>query len=286
VFQRHLDASRRIATPVDLVVWPENVISVEGRLEASREHRELQQLARDLDTTLMVGATEGISRTEFLNAQIVYGPDGTMGARYDKVRIVPFGEYVPFRPLIESVAGGSGIPSRDAVPGEGPAVVPTPVGPVGVVISWEVFFPSRARDAIGSGGEVLTNPTNGSSYWLTQVQSQQVASSKLRAIETGRWMLQASPTGFSTVVDPDGEIIDCSITRREVVPSIEPQWTTESGWCRSDISEAAVLEATTSRRTGQTWSTILGPWPVMLASVLAVAGAWAWTRRRDTTRPQ
>jgi apolipoprotein N-acyltransferase len=59
------------------------------------------------------------------------------------------------------------------------------VGPVGVVISWEVFFPDRARDAIGHGGEILLNPTNGSSFTGTQVQAQQVASSQLRAIETG-----------------------------------------------------------------------------------------------------
>ncbi len=284
VFQRHLDASRQIRTPVDLVVWPENVISVEGRLQDNPEHAQLQQLARDLDATLLVGATEGISRTEFLNAEIVYGPDGTMGARYDKVRIVPFGEYVPFRPLIERLAGDSGIPSRDAVPGEGPAVVPTPVGPVGVVISWEVFFSSRARDAIGNGGEVLTNPTNGSSYWLTQVQSQQVASSKLRALETGRWMLQAAPTGFSTIVDPEGHVVDCSITRRDVVPTPTPWTEPTDQTCRTTVSEAAVLETTITRRVGQTWQTIVGPWPIMLAALLAAVGAWVWTLRRDRQR--
>ncbi|MFN8039609.1 MAG: apolipoprotein N-acyltransferase [Acidimicrobiales bacterium] len=284
VFERHLQASRQIHEPVDLVVWPENVISVEGRLQDNPEHAQLQQLARDLDATLLVGATEGISRTAFLNAQIVYAPDGTMGARYDKVRIVPFGEYVPFRPLIEKIAGDSGIPSRDAVPGEAPAVVPTPVGPIGVVISWEVFFSSRARDAIGNGGEVLTNPTNGSSYWLTQVQSQQVASSKLRALETGRWMLQAAPTGFSAIVDPDGRLVDCRMTHRDVVPT-PTAWTTDDQTCRSGVSEAAVLERTISRRTGDTWSTILGPWPIMLASVLALAGAWAWTLRRRSPAP-
>jgi apolipoprotein N-acyltransferase len=86
-------------------------------------------------------------------------------------------------------------------------VVDTPVGPLGIVISWEVFFADRARDAIGNGGEVLLNPTNGSSYWLTQVQTQQVASSRLRAIETGRWELQAAPTGFSALVDPAGNLL-------------------------------------------------------------------------------
>ena len=80
----------------------------------------------------------------------------------------------------------------------------TDAGTFGVAISWEVFFTQRVREGVQEGGEVVLNPTNGSSYWLTQVQSQQVASSQLRAIETGRWVLQAAPTGFSAVVDPDG----------------------------------------------------------------------------------
>ena len=65
-----------------------------------------------------------------------------------------------------------------------------------VVISWEVFFGGRARDGVKHGGQVLLNPTNGASYTGTIVQTQQVASSRLRAIETGRWVVQAAPTGL------------------------------------------------------------------------------------------
>ncbi|MGZ4706978.1 MAG: nitrilase-related carbon-nitrogen hydrolase, partial [Acidimicrobiales bacterium] len=114
----------------------------------------------------------------------------------------------------------------------------------------------RARNAISNGGEVLLNPTNGSSYWLTIVQSQQVASSQLRAIETGRWTLQTAPTGFSAIVTPDGRVTQ-----------------------RTGVSEAAVLAATVERRQGQTWSTILGPWPALIGSLAAVAAAWVVDRR-------
>ena len=259
VFQRHLDASQLITQPVDLVLWPENVVAVEGSLTKNKENGELSQLAKQLDTTLVIGATEGISEQHFLNAAIVYNPDGTMGARYDKVRIVPFGEYVPLRGLIEKVAGAnSGLPERDAVPGTGPAILPTQVGTMGVVISWEVFFPTRARNAIDHGGEVLLNPTNGSSYWLTIVQSQQVASSQLRAIETGRWTLQAAPTGFSAIVTPDGHVVQ-----------------------RTGISERAVLQQTIQKRQGQTISTIVGPWPMLALSVLGIALGWIVQRRSN-----
>jgi apolipoprotein N-acyltransferase len=257
VFERHLQASEQIHTPVDLVVWPENVVAVEGHLEDSRENLELSALARRLHTTLVVGVTEGINDSQFFNAAVVYNPDGTRGDRYDKVRRVPFGEYVPLRGLIEKLAGsGAGLPARDAVAGTGPAIVHTPVGTLGTVISWEVFFADRARDAITHGGEVLLNPTNGSSYWLTILQTQQVASTRLRAIETGRWALQAAPTGFSAVITPDGGLVE-----------------------RTDVSERKVLEATITRRGGNTWATTVGPWPLLAIAVAALAAAWLIQRR-------
>jgi apolipoprotein N-acyltransferase len=263
VTERHLEITRdQVTTPVDLIVWPENVVAVEGRLEDNAEFAELQELAREKDATLIVGITEGISDGEFLNASVVFTPEGEMVDRYDKVRTVPFGEFVPLRGLIEKVAGSSGIPGRDAVPGTEPAVVDTPVGPLGVVISWEVFFADRARDGIGNGGEVLLNPTNGSSYWLTQVQTQQIASSRLRAIETGRWELQAAPTGFSALVDPAGNLLD-----------------------RTDVSEPAVIEATISKRDGTTIATAVGYSPAVVLSAIAIAAGWWWQRRRTDAAP-
>ena len=76
------------------------------------------------------------------------------------------------------------------------------------MISWEVFFGDRARDGVGHGGRVLLNPTNGSSYTGTILQTQQVASSRLRALETDRWVVQVAPTGFSAFVTPSGEVLD------------------------------------------------------------------------------
>ncbi len=264
VFQREVEATETIKGPVDLVLWPEDVVGLEGTLaENPRYENEISRLARQLHTTMVVGVTEGVSDTHFRNASIVFNPDGSVGDRYDKVRRVPFGEYVPFRSLIEKVAGpNSGLPERDAIPGTKPAVVHTQVGTLGVVISWEVFFADRARDAISHGGTVLLNPTNGSSYWLDVLQSQQIASSRLRAIETGRWTLQASPTGFSAILTPDGRVTQ-----------------------RTGISEQKVLTQIIAERQGQTWATDVGPWPVLVLSLLAVAFAWVLARRSATRDP-
>jgi apolipoprotein N-acyltransferase len=257
VFERHLRATGLVVPPVDLVVWPENVVDVEGPVQDSEEGEQLGELSRELQTNLIAGVTEGIDADSFVNASVVYLPDGSVGERYEKVRRVPFGEYVPMRSFIEAVAGGSsGLPLRDAKAGTGPAVLHTPVGTLGVSISWEVFFTNRARDAVLHGGEILLNPTNGSSYWLTQVQTQQVASSRLRAIETGRWVLQASPTGFSAVVDPDGDVL-----------------------ARTSISEQAVLQEVVAEREGDTIATTIGPNPVILLSIAMVGLAWVLAGR-------
>src|SRR4029078_7205915 len=100
---------------------------------------------------------------------------------------------------------------------------------VAVVISWEVFFGGRVRDGVEHGGEWVINPTNGSSYTWTVLQTQQVASSRLRAIETGRCVAQAAPTGFSAFISPDGDVYD-----------------------RTSVSEQAVLSRTLALRPGKT----------------------------------
>lgn len=265
VFQRHLDASQLVDTPVDVVLWPENVVAVEGRLEDRRESAELSALAQQLDTTLIVGVTEDIDDQHFTNASIVFLPDGSVGERYDKVRRVPFGEYVPLRGIIERLAGeGSGLSARDAVPGTEPAVIETPVGKFAVVISWEVFFTNRAREGVLDGGETILNPTNGSTYWLRQVQTQQVASSQLRAIESGRWVLQAAPTGFSAVVDESGDVLQ-----------------------RTGVSETRVLQGTAPLRQGDTIATVVGPMPTVFLAIAVLALVWgfAWRSGRASNSP-
>ena len=256
VMQRHLDATATISEPVDLIVWPENVVNVDGRFTDSPQLPQLAGVARDRQAWFVAGVVEDGEPGEFLNFSVALSPDGWLVDRYDKVRRVPFGEYVPLRPVFDRLAGGI-LPSKDARAGTGPAVLDTDLGRFGVLISWEVFFEDRARDAIGNGGTVLLNPTNGASYWLTIVQTQQVASTQLRAIETGRWVLQAAPTGFSAVVNPDGEVL-----------------------ARTGVSEQKVLVADVAMRAGRTWALRVGPWPLLALAAVAVLAAAAAARRK------
>ena len=194
-----------------------------------------------------------------LNYQTAIEPDGMVADRYDKVRIVPFGEFVPLRGLVERVAADM-LPARDLRPGTEPAILETSVGTLGVPISWEVFFDHRSRDAVLHGAEVILNPTNGASYWLTQVQTQQVASSRLRALETGRWVLQVAPTGFSAVVDEGGRVLK-----------------------RTAVSEQAVLHHRVEMRRGVTWASRSGSRPMVVLALVAWVACWVgspWSGRR------
>ena len=202
VFDRHLDATRAIAPgSTDLVVWPENVVDV-AVFDGSEQYRLIAAEAARIGAPFAVGVTEDAGTDHFLNAEVIVAPDGTITSRYDKVRRVPFGEYMPLRGLLAAVGAPTNLVPRDAVAGTGPAVLTLPSGlKIGVVISWEVFFGGRANEGVVHGGTMILNPTNGSSYTWTVLQSQQIASSRLRAVEQGRWVAQAAPTGFSAFVD-------------------------------------------------------------------------------------
>lgn len=262
VLERHLAASAELEADrdIDLLVWPEDVVDV-VRLRGSVPETELKELARTAEATFIAGIIEDEGRDAFRNWAVAYAPDGEEVGRYEKVERVPFGEWVPFRSLLEPIAGDA-LPSRDARIGQTPAVIDTPAGPLGVAISWEIFFGERARDAIGNGGEVLLNPTNGASYEGTHVQTQQVASSRMRAIETGRWVLQAAPTGFSAVVTPSGEVLQ-----------------------RTAVSERAILYDTVELRDGETLYVRFGDLPALAFALLSLAGGWLADRRGWLTSP-
>ncbi|MEY2966730.1 MAG: apolipoprotein N-acyltransferase [Actinomycetota bacterium] len=268
-FERHLEATRTIApdTARDLVLWPENVINVTARgvFDGSREHQEIAGEARRLGVPFVVGITEDAGGAFFTNAQVVVMPNGEIVDRYDKVRRVPYGEYVPLRPLLSALGAPVDMVPRDARAGEGRARLDMPVRDgdlrMAVAISWEVFFGGRVNEGIADGARIVVNPTNGSSYTWTILQTQQVASSRLRAREQGRWVVQSSPTGFSGFVSANGTMFD-----------------------RVGISERAVIERTVPLREGRTVYSRLGNAPYIWA-LLAIMGVMAMRTRGLISRP-
>jgi apolipoprotein N-acyltransferase len=248
VFDAQVQASSMITDPVDLIVWPEDVIALTGPVAGSPESAQVAAIARAHHATLLAGVTEDVGADKFRNAIVVWGPDGTITGRYDKVHRVPFGEYVPGRWLIQHFVSLGVIP-RDAIPGHGSGRVETSSGPVGVVISYEVFFSQRARAAIGAGGQLLVVPTNTASYTTTQVPAAEMAADRIRAWETGRDVVMVAPTGWSAILDSRGRVRQ-----------------------RSALVEQTVLQAQVAMRTGKTPYIRYGDLPALVAAA-ALLGA-------------
>lgn len=260
VLRAHLDTSEDLPDGLDLVVWPENVVTIKGPVAGTRQADSLGELAQRVDATVVAGVVER-EGDRFRNAAVVWTPAGALSTRYEKNQRVPFGEYVPMRALLSKITDVSAIP-RDAIAGTEAGILATPAGDLGVVISYEVFFPRRARDAMAAGAEVLLVPTNASSFTTSQMPTLELGAARLRAVETGRDVLQAAPTGLSAVIRPDGTVLQ-----------------------QSDLGRRQVLFADSKRRMGDTPYTSLGDGPFVLGAAVVLVAAWVLERRSRRPAP-
>ena len=254
VYDAQLSAMYAVASArprPELVVWPEDVVALDRPLAGSSEAATLSRLARSLRTTLLVGLTEPASATTFRNEVVAWGPRGNIVGVFEKVHRVPFGEYVPFRSFFAHFADLSGVPT-DAVPGDGTGLMRTPAGPLGLMVSFEIFYPGRSLESVRAGAELLTVPTNTSSYGTSQVPTQETAAAVVQTIETGRDLVQAAPTGFSAVVSQRGVVVE-----------------------RSDLGRRQELFATVALRRGMTPYDHWGDLPVLILAALALVLGWA-----------
>jgi apolipoprotein N-acyltransferase len=253
VYDAQLSAMHAVATArphPELVVWPENVVALDRPLAGSPEAATLSRLAKGLRTTLVVGVTEPASATTFRNEVVAWGPTGHVVGVFEKVHRVPFGEYVPFRSFFAHFADLSGVPT-DAVPGDGTGLMRTPAGPLGLMVSFEIFYAGRSHESVRAGAELLTVPTNTSSYSTSQVPTQEIAAAVVQTIETGRDLVQAAPTGFSTVVTQRGVVV-----------------------ARSVLGKRQAIFATVALRRGMTPYDHWGDLPVLILSALALVLGW------------
>ena len=241
------DGAAADGSGVDLMVWSESSNSSDAPLEESPQLAELEALAQALDAVLIANFYERTADNQrFRNATVAIDPAAGLSDRYDKAHLVPFGEYVPLRSLVDPFADLSLI-AREAIAGEGPGVLATSLGDLAAVTSFEVYFSDLVRDGVRAGGHIVVNPTLASSYSTSVVPAQSLGSARLRAVETGRWVLQSSTTGYSAIVAPTGEVIR-----------------------RSELRESVVLTAEAELRSGTTPAAALGSWPLIAISLAVV----------------
>lgn len=263
VFDVHMAATKTLQPNLqrDAVIWPENAISItnQGLYFDSPEYAEIAQEAKRLNVPFVVGITEDSGPGQFTNAQVVVNIDGTISGRYDKVRRVPFGEYMPMRSLLKAIGAPTDLVPRDARAGDSRGWLDVADTRASVAISWEIFFGGRVNEGVADGATFIINPTNGSSYTWTILQSQQIAASRLRALEQGRDVVQVSPTGFSAFIDSSGVVHD-----------------------RTSISEQQVVERSIQLRSGRTLYSQMGN--AVYIWTLLIAFAWLAQRRARANR--
>ncbi|MFJ9516757.1 apolipoprotein N-acyltransferase [Kitasatospora sp. NPDC101801] len=214
VLKNHAAATEQLAAEVaagraerpDLVIWPENSSDFDPFTSAEAYGR-IDAAVKAIGVPVLVGAlVNGPDEQHVLNQGIVWDPRTGPGASYTKQHPVPFGEYVPFRDQLSKVITRLQQVARDFFPGTGSGVLQLGPARIGDVICFEVAYDEIVRDTVNQGGRVLVVQTNNATYAKSGQPDQQLAMSRLRAVEHGRAVLIAATSGISAIVAPDGTV--------------------------------------------------------------------------------
>lgn len=205
--RRLVDASGDLAVaPPDLVVWPENAVSVD--VEANT--RVLAQIAPRLPsrTRLLFGAPRAVSGAGVValrNAALLLDGGGRITGVYDKRRLTPFGEYYPLG--LERLLGAAARPAAQYTTGTSPAPLVLDRHGLGVLICLEAVFAEQARDTVLAGADVLVNLANDGWFGPHALAEQHLRAVVLRAVETRRPLIRVDNAGVTAIVDARGVVV-------------------------------------------------------------------------------
>ncbi|MBM3687722.1 MAG: apolipoprotein N-acyltransferase, partial [Actinobacteria bacterium] len=216
VLDRHLAQTLRLAEDVeagtvpqpDVVIWPENAVDIDPNSDRSVADA-LTAAARAVNAPLVIGAIIDApgDPSRIANVGIVWDPESGPGEMYVKRHPVPFGEYIPFRSLVAPLVGRLDRVPRDMAPGQEAGVLQAGNVRLGDVICFEVAYDDVVHDAVTAGGRVIVVQTNNATFAGLGQPEQQVAMSRLRAVEHGRAVLVAATSGISAVIGADGSVV-------------------------------------------------------------------------------
>ena len=254
--------------PMDLLAWPEGGVDADP-LSDPAAAAALDRVVQAAGAPLLMNAatTRG---DDVFNTSLLWTADPADRQWHDKVNPVPFGEYVPDRSFYELIAPDLvGLIQREYTPGTNPPLVQVGDVGVGLAICFDVIYDTVIWDGAQQGAQLFVFQTNNADFRGTDENLQQLAFARMRAIETGRAVINVSTVGTSQVIAPDGTTLD-----------------------GIGVDTAGASISTVPLRTGLTPSTVLGPWLtgfIVLASGVALAAAGishrARTRSGDTNHP-
>jgi len=261
--KRHIDLTRKAAAGISkrpwLVIWSESSAPFYLMHEA-KETRLVMQAAHELDAFILTGTLGTVERDgkyHPTNRSWLLGPGGRSLGWYDKVHLVPFGEYVPLEDIFFFVRAVA-VTGENFMPGKKGDTLDLNGIKLGPLICYESIFPELARAQTLKGARLLINQTNDSWYGRTVASAQHMSHLILRSVENRRAAARSANTGISGFIMPDG--------------SVEG----ELGLMTQGISSRGLplmKGLTFYVRTGE----LLGPACLVMA---LLAGAWAWIRKR------
>jgi apolipoprotein N-acyltransferase len=210
------DLSRLSLTPVGsqhpaLIVWPESPAPFYSADPAFRGY--ISHLAEVSQSWMVVGSI-GVENammspqhvSQIFNSATLVAPNGEWGVRYDKIHLVPFGEYVPFKNLF-SFAGGLTKEVGDFSRGVSRQPLPAGDQKLGVFICYESIFPDDVRQFANNGAQVFVNISNDGWYGDSGAYAQHLKQARMRAVENARWLLRDTNTGVTATIDPYGRVV-------------------------------------------------------------------------------
>jgi len=189
----------------DLIVWPESPAPF--FVNDPRFASAVAALARKANASVIAGSLGQPGGSDLLfNSAALFGPDGQLNGRYDKVHLVPFGEYVPFQRLL-SFASKLTREVGDFVPGSNRRPLTVNGFPAGVFICYEAVFPNDVRQFSANGARLFVNISNDGWFGNTAAPYQHLNMARMRAIENNRWLLRDTNSGITVAIDPYGRIV-------------------------------------------------------------------------------
>lgn len=219
-YQQHLALTETIDPgSVDLVVWPESSTGSSNAdpVNTPAVAEAISAQARRIGAAMLIGGDRSVGDDEFLNVNVFFDSDGRLVGEYRKQHAVPFGEYIPWRPLFEWIPALERVP-RDMIPGDGAVIFDLDGRKLGSVISWEGGFSRYALEHRRAGADVLAVATNKASYGPDAPTSDQfIGMTRMRAVELGVPVIHAAVTGKSTIIDHQGSFDDITETGESVV---------------------------------------------------------------------
>ncbi|WP_260477915.1 apolipoprotein N-acyltransferase [Nonomuraea sp. WAC 01424] len=269
VLRNHAEETKRLADAVragrlpkpDLVVLPENSTDIDPYTSAFARG-VIDESVKYVGVPTLVGAVVAIGEEQRATRSLVWDPATGPGAYYDKQHLVPFGEYTPFKEIVLALWERANLVGRQSVPGTKPGDLKLGPVTIGAVNCYEVAYDDTVRGTVRAGGTPLVVQTNNASYALSNLPPQQLAMSKLRAVEHNRAVVTAATTGISAFVTPDGKV---SWQTRELVPDMNV------------VTVPVRTQETIATKVGE-----LPEWALMVMGAAAVGVAvWRGRRRGD-----